>query len=185
MDKVRTRIGGMGNLMFKEAYIYAQFRDGNIPDIFVQDEKYFEKYKDELKKRFGDGIGYLPYIAMHVRRGDYVDHPFYVDLFKDGYYQRAMKEFPLYAKESFMIFSNDIEWCRKQEEFKGCSFSEFHDEVGDFNLMASCTGHIIANSTYSWWAAYIAPHTQKIVAPLKWHPDGVERTKLPANWIRV
>ena len=53
--------------------------------------------------------------------------------------------------------------------------------------MAGCKGHIIANSSFSWWAAYIAPQEGKVVAPsaLNWHPDGVERTKCPKEWVRI
>lgn len=184
MLSVRNQIGGLGNLLFKEAYIYSQFRDGKIPDIYVQSEEFFEKYKHEIKDRFGVGIGNMNYVAVHVRRGDYVNNPFYVDLFEDGYYERAMQEWRI-PKDEFMIFSDDISWCQKQEIFKDCMVSAGMPEVEDLNLMASCTGHIIANSSFSWWAAYLSPHGGKVVAPKKWYSDGIIRTKLPAHWKQV
>lgn len=180
MISVRNAIGGLGNLLFKEAYIYAQFRDGFIPDIYVQDPKYFLKYANEIKIRFGQNIGHVDEVAIHVRRGDYVNNEFYVDLFEEGYYERAIKEFP---GEKFRVFSDDIEWCKGHELFKNCLFSEGNSEVDDLNLMASHKGIIMANSSFSWWAAFLS--SAKVIAPAKWHPDGVERTVLLDSWIKI
>ena len=52
MRKVRQIIGGLGNLMFKEAYIYSQFRKGLIPDIYLQSNEYWQEFSDEIKARF-------------------------------------------------------------------------------------------------------------------------------------
>ena len=54
MKGARQDIGGLGNIMFKQAFLLAQMRDGNIPDIYLQDEKYFSKYKEEIKSELGD-----------------------------------------------------------------------------------------------------------------------------------
>jgi len=51
------------------------------------------------------------------------------------------------------------------------------------NIMASCKGVITANSSFSWWGAYLSKG--KVIAPLAWYSDGVERTKCPNTWIRV
>lgn len=174
--------GRLGNQMFRHAFIYSQMRDGMIPDEYLQSEDYFKRYAREIKRMFGGGIGHLDQVAIHVRRGDYVNNPFYVDLVESGYYERAMDEFP---DASFLVFSDDIEWCKQQEVFKNCDFSENHSEVDDLNLMASCVGHIIANSSFSWWAAYLSPHGGKVIAPREWYTDGKERTKCPDNWIKL
>ena len=78
--------GRLGNQMFQIAYLYSQAKEGNIKDIFVQDYRHFEKYEKEIKELFGKDIGYLPYVAIHVRRGDYVNNSFYCDLAQTGYY---------------------------------------------------------------------------------------------------
>lgn len=181
MQKPSNIFGRLGNQMFQGAYIYAQMRSGAIPDIYVQDQKYFEKYKDEILKLYGDGIGYKNKVAIHVRRGDYVNNPFYVDLTKTDYYEKAIAEFP---QAQFIVFSDDINFCK--EYFVGGEY-EFNedDEIRALNVMASCTGHIIANSSFSWWGAYLAPYTKKVIAPKAWYTDGVERTKCPDNWIRL
>ena len=148
--------GRLGNQMFQFAYIYAQMRKGLVPDVYLQSEEYFAEVKDEIKQLYGASYTKqptLPYVSIHVRRGDYVNNSYYVDLFQNGYYERAMQLFP---SSKFMVFSDDLEWCKKQEVFKDCEFSEGFGEIEDMNRMIACEGHIIANSSYSWWAAYIS-----------------------------
>lgn len=181
MMPVRQSIGGLGNLLFKEAYLRNEFFEGRIPDIYLQSEKYFEKHKEKIRSVFGSSIGFIDKIAVHVRRGDYVNNPFYVDLFLDGYYDRAMNVFPV-KNEYFLVFSDDIEWCKEQSTFKGCEFSEGFSEIDDLNRMASCQAHIIANSSYSWWGAYLSPYGGQVMAPEKWYSDSVQRTELLKEW---
>ena len=173
--------GRLGNQMFQYAYLKAKELDGEIEDVYVQDPKYFDKYRHHIKGIFGQDIVHIDQVAIHVRRGDYVDNPFYVNLFETGYYERAMDEF---YKKDFIVFSDDIEWCKKQNIFKGCEFSEGNDEITDLNLMAGCNGLIMANSSFSWWAAYLGAGNQykKVIAPKEWYTDGIERTKLLPIW---
>jgi len=182
--------GRLGNQMFRHAYIYTQMKDGIIPDVYVQDPKYFEKYENEIKSLFSQEIGYIPEIGIHFRKGDYVNNPFYVDLSKTDYYQKAIAEFPYNRR--FLVISDDIV---KAKEFftndrfpdKEFLFSDGNDEVTDLNLFASCIGQIIANSSFSWWGAYLSPNHGKIVAPSPkiWYTDGQERTICPKTWIRI
>jgi glycosyl transferase family 11 len=175
--------GRLGNSMFQYAYLYSQARKGRIPDVYLQGEKYFGGCEDEIKLLYGQGIGRIDQVAIHVRRGDYVDNPFYVDLMETDYYEKAMAEFP---NESFLVFSDDIEWCKRQPIFKRCDFSEGNDEVTDMNLMASCKGVIIANSSFSWWGGYLS--NGKVIAPSydKWYCDGNrKRTIIPLQWQQI
>ena len=171
--------GRLGNSMFQGAYIYAQQRKGLIQDIYVQSEDYFKEFADEIRELYGQGIVPVDSVAIHVRRADYVGNPFYVDIFANGYYKRAMDLFP---NKKFLVFSDDIEWCKEQEIFKGCEFSDERDEVIDLNKMAGCKGIITANSSYSWWGAFLGDKNKKVVAPKEWYTDGVERTKLLDTW---
>lgn len=184
--------GRLGNKMFQLAYIYAQMQDGHLPDIFLQDEKYFEKHKEEIKQLFGEGIGYLSQVGVHVRRAGnpinpsepkYHENPFYASLTETDYYERAMALFP---GEKFLVFSDDPDWCK--EHFKGDDIQVMDkgDEVEDLNLFASCKHQIIANSSWSWWGAYLNPNEAKrVIAPKKWYADGVERTGIPSTWERI
>jgi hypothetical protein len=168
--------------MFQMAFIYAWAKEHGT-DIYLQDPKYFEKYANEIKAIYGDltwtGEEMNEYVSIHVRRGDYVGNSFYVDLMQTNYYQKAIAEFP---KRKFLVFSDDINWCKQQEIFKYCEFTH-GTELEDLNLMIHCNGHIIANSTFSWWGAYLGKG--KIVAPKQWYADGLERTVCPDNWIKV
>lgn len=175
--------GRLGNQMFVYAFCYAYAKEHGT-DIYFQDPAYFEKYANEIKAIFGDltwtGEPMNDYVSVHVRRGDYVGNSFYVDLTQTDYYQKAMAEFP---GRKFLVFSDDINWCKQQRVFENCEFSEGRTELEDLNLMTHCNGHIIANSTFSWWGAYLGKG--KVVAPKAWYADGVERTKCPATWVRV
>lgn len=176
----REQFGGLGNRLFQLAYIYAEAKKGNIPDIYLQDEKYFAPYQDDLRVIFGEGVESIDMVSIHVRRGDYVNNPFYVDLMETDYYKKAMAKFP---GEKFLVFSDDIEWCKEQAIFSDCTFSEGNDELSDFKFMAGCKAHIIANSSYSWWAAFIGGN--KTICPKDWYSDGVQRTTVPINWTQL
>lgn len=184
--------GRLGNRMFQGAFLYAQARKLGI-DFYFQDPKWFEGYEDEIRQLFGEGIGYLDQVGVHIRRGKnpsnpdepaYYENPFYVDLTSTDYYERAMKLFP---NDDFLIFSDDPEFCK--EKFKDnprVQVMEKGDEVGDFNLLASCKHIIMTNSSWSWWCSYLCPNESKrIICPLKWFADGVQRVGIPKEWERI
>lgn len=193
MRNYRALAGGLGNNLFQFAYLYAQARKGEIPDIYLQDPKYFEPYGEEIKAMLQEGVGFLPYVALHVRRGKnpalpeepaYSENPFYVNLSETDYYDRAISMFP---DKEFLVFTDDPEYCKQrfndQTKFQ---IIEGQTDIEDFNMLASCEGMILANSSFSWWAAFANPNpAKKIVAPKAWYADGVERTKLPDSWIRI
>ena len=185
--------GRLGNKMFQYAYLYAQVRRGEIPDFYLQDPKYFEPFGEEIRKLFGEGIGYLDQVGVHVRKGKnpyipeepkYNENPFHFNILETDYYERAMAMFP---DEKFVIFSDDPEYCK--ERFKGENIQVMErgkDDVEDFNLLASCKHLILANSSFSWWAGYLNPSpVAKIIVPNQWFTDGETRTVCPENWIRI
>ncbi len=187
--------GRMGNRLFQMAYLYAQVKEGVIPDWFVQDPKYFDKHKDEIKKLFGEGIGLLPYTAIHLRVNSnpinpqepkYSENPFYCRLIETGYYIDAVNLFP---NGKFIVFSDDMEFAKTYFTGDRFAFDESETDIEAFNKMASCQNLIIANSSFSWWAAYLSPHVdKKVVAPTydKWYSDGsTTRTVVPEDWTRV
>ena len=143
---------------------------------FFQTEKYFKHIKDELKKdfQFKDDIR-IPCeemissldnpVALHIRRTDYITNPNHTCLGLD-YYEKALKEF---NNQPILIFSDDPKWCQEQELFESDRFmiSDNDDAYLDLCLMTMCKGHIIANSSFSWWGAWLAD-TNKVVAPKGW-----------------
>ncbi len=192
MKTIRQQIGGLGNLMFKEAFLIGQVLDGTIPDVYVQGEHYWAKHKDIIKRHFSDGIGHVDKVALHIRRGDYVNNGFYVNLWDTDYYRKALEMFPT---EQFIVFCKDNQgwdqdkadrqWCRENlTPLLGDRFElppKENSEIDDFNLMASCKSIVMANSSFSWWAAYLGNH-DKIVCPKDWFADGIQRTELLSNW---
>lgn len=175
--------GRLGNSMFQYAFMVSHARDNDI-DYYFQDEWFFRNNAEAVRALFSSDIPpKTDAIAIHVRRGDYVNNSFYIDLMETDYYEKAMALFP---GQNFLVFSDDIEWCKKQKIFKGCKF--FHeDEINDMNKMASCKGHIVANSSFSWWGAWLSPTypDNKIVCPNKYYPDDVIRSVFPEHWTRI
>lgn len=167
-------------------------REGNIPDVYVQSYKFWDKYSEEIQTMFGEDIVKNDYVSLHIRRGDYVDNPFYVDLWQTDYYKKAIELFP---NERFIVFCRDNQdwntdkadrqWCRDNlEPLLGDRFilpAKENTEIEDFNLMAGCKSHIIANSSFSWWAAFVGGG--QTIAPQEWFTDKVQRVDLLPEWI--
>lgn len=183
-DQINRHFGRTGNRLFQLAAIYGRARDG-YDDIYLQQHGRFDRYRRELQEMFRQEGEPLDLISVHVRRGKnpsnpdepaYSDNPFYVDLCKTDYYERAMAHFP---GEKFLIFTDDPEWAK--ENFKGEHQVISVSEDYDFSMMARCKGHVIANSSFSWWAAYLSGN--RTVYPLEWFTDKINRVTFPGDWI--
>lgn len=185
--------GRLGNQLFILAAHYARCRDSG-EHFFVQDIKYFEKYQDEIKQMFSEGItpNSVDRVAIHRRLGDYRGNTFYVDLghhdhqnLNENYYMRAMAEFP--SDTQFTVFSDQIDVAKQEPMFQGeqFEFSE-RDELGDLNYMASHKGIIGANSSFSWWGAFLSG-ADKIIFPKDWFGDKNhdQYIGVPNTWKRL
>ena len=194
MKSRREVFGGLGNWMFQSAYLYAQARKGEIPDIYVQDEKWFYPYGDEIRGLYRSNVEPIDMVSLHIRRGDYVNNPFYVDLTETDYYEKAIEQFP---NETFLVFcadrqqgsddKSDMEWVQEWLELKfpdrRFQYFQGKDEIEDWNTMTGCKGHILANSSFSWWAAFVSGN--KTACPRDWFADGQTRISLQDSWIQV
>ena len=151
---------------------------------FFQTEKYFKHiqkeirkdftFKDEIKDECDDLIKqFTNPIALHIRRGDFVwnnkNHP---PLGLD-YYESALKLFD--SDREVIIFSDDTEWCKEQDLFADDRFAvaEGGDQFYDLCLMSMCDDFIIANSTFSWWGAWLG-NRGKVVAPKQWFGEALD-----------
>lgn len=194
MRAIRNEIGGVGNLLFKEAFIWSLLRKGLIPDVYVQNYHLWEEYKDEIKMRFSSGIGSIDKVALHIRRGDYLKAAqFHTNLWETDYYRKAVRLFP---NAHFLVFCRDNQnplqdqddqnWCKENlPSLVGENFEMYQHgtETDDLNAMASCKGLIAANSTFSWWAAFLGNH-EKVLFPHEksWFTDGAVRCALLPEW---
>lgn len=179
---------------------------GNIYlDGCWQNEKYFIDIREELVKDFTSSLGisaeaqnYLKDIegtnsvSLHIRRGDYV-----ANLHTNSvhgvcgmdYYKRAIKYINNKVQHPIIyIFSDDIIWCK--ENFIFLENKIFVDNtksaIDDLELMKRCKCNIIANSSFSWWAAWLNQNNEKIiVSPVKWIKNNPKNLKwVPDSWIQ-
>ncbi len=133
-------------------------------------------------------------VSIHVRRGDYVNNPNVSrihGLCSLDYYMDSIKLiFEKILSPQFFIFSDDIEWARSNLTIPlPATFVDINKEekaYEDFRLMSHCKHHVIANSSFSWWCAWLSQNRDKIViAPKKWFNTDKRDTKdlFPESWI--
>ena len=126
-------------------------------------------------------------VAVHVRRGDYLIHPaFHVcDM---AYYQESIRKMREQVPGArFFIFSDDPEWCRN--EFRDAdqevidSGAAGVNPLHDLHVMSLASHHIIANSTYSWWAAWLGDKPgQHVIMPDRWYAHGIKAPMKEKRW---
>ena len=186
-------------------------------DGYFQTERYFENIRKEIREDFTfhdeilkpckemiDSLGEGRKIFLHIRRGDPKLPWAYVNLQNAhpvqtwDYYTEALSHFP--DDIPVIVFSDVIEWCKEQEFFSDDRFimSETTDELSDGQrvpwtdlcLMSLCTDAIIANSSFSWWGAWLIDNPEKtVVAPKKWFGSQFDHYNMndliPKGWITV
>lgn len=133
-------------------------------------------------------------VSIHVRRGDYITNPNASQLhglLGIAYYQSALKAIRKHvAKPNLYVFSDDPVWCKANLKFDFPTTYIAHNTDGaeDMRLMKSCRHNIVANSSFSWWAAWLNENPQKlVVAPKRWFAKAESNTKavVPASWLQV
>lgn len=191
-------------IVSEESFSFDENLFNNCPDWvsiqgYFQTEKYFKHIKDEIKSDFmfkdeiinpcKQMISELNSpVSLHIRRTDYITNPNHSVLELD-YYIRALKEFD--KTSTVIVFSDDSEWCNQQELFSEDRFliSERNSNYVDLCLMSLCSKHIIANSSFSWWGAWLSKE-EKVIAPKDWFKNSNKShldTKdiIPENWMVV
>lgn len=179
----------------------------NCPDEinlygYFQTEKYFSHIEEKIRKEFTfvgqikqpteemfyNHFGDTEVISLHIRRGDYVKNPNH-PVQSLEYYEKALGMFD--DNLPVFVFSDDIEWCKEQKLFDDDRFifSEDNNTGVDLCLQSLCKYHIIANSSFSWWGAWLSD-SEKVIAPKRWFgPPLSEKNNtkdlLPDSWIKV
>ena len=165
---------------------------------YFQSEKYFENIEDTVRKSFTftdevvkeahdmllaspsfDSYKDATKVSLHIRRGDYLNiENEFGNICTDEYYKRAVDHITSNVKNPvFLVFSNDLEWTAKwckdnmsSHQFVLVNGSEESTGYLDMCLMSQCSHNIIANSSFSWWGAYLNNNPKKIViAPPIWN----------------
>lgn len=183
--------------------------DGAVLDGYWQSEKYFKDVEKIIRSDFefkkpltgknlttAQEIEDSQSVSVHIRRGDYVSDKRTNEVHgvcDIPYYLRAVKYIEKKLKNpKFFIFSDDIEWAKANLKLgydsKFIDWNKGDNDYIDMQLMSLCKNNILANSSFSWWGAWLNKKSKKIViAPKKWFKDHSIDTKdlIPGSWVRL
>lgn len=169
---------------------------------WFQNFQYFEEYESIIRKELTpkqkiritrelkDILKEKETVSVHIRRGDYQKTDSILPL---TYYENAMERMQTLVNAPFwIVFSDDIAWCKKNMDFGDqVYYIGEKEQLQDFEellVMSRCKNHIIANSTFSWWGAWLNRHKEKIViGPERWFINGNRShgmNIMPDEWIR-
>lgn len=175
-------------------------------DGFFQDERYFKDIEDMIRKEFAlkeqmseTARKVAELIAasensasIHIRRGDYVTDAranAHHGTCGPEYYAEALKV--LHEKIgqcSFFVFSDDIAWVRENMNIPNATYVS-SPEIRDYEeliLMSLCSHNVIANSSFSWWGAWLNANPEKVViAPHKWTAKSTNNDIIPSSWTKI
>jgi len=178
---------------------------------YFQSEKYFENNKELILESFtlpDDLVNYINIkysrllymqntVSVHIRRGDYLSHfKGCFEILDNDYYDKAFSLFP--SDSVFVFFGEnpeDFDFCKSKFSLKKTLYIQGESDIIDLFLMSKMKNNIIANSSFSWWGAWLNVNKdKKVIAPQKWfgkeHPnlwDSDEKTKdlIPESWERI
>lgn len=191
------------SLVFNSAYF----------DGYWQSEKYFKSFSELIRNefRFKNAFNFesnnlskeilknKESVSIHIRRGDYISSSLTNKIHgvcSIKYYKEAINMMKEKLQDPFFyLFSDDIDWLQDNiidglNNFQIIRHNNGQDSWQDMALMTKCKHHIIANSTFSWWGAWLNPNPLKLViAPDRWFADKNlnDQTKnlIPENWVRL
>lgn len=179
----------------------------DMDDVYLsgywQSEKFFSNISDEICELYGslkinnyskydEQILSTESVSLHVRRGDYVNNSLHGNVCNLNYYTRAVEYVSnKIDKPKFFIFSDDISWCRENLQVNDAVYVDENKgkhSYLDMRLMSMCKHNIIANSSFSWWGAYLNANKSKIViAPTRWFncSDIATGDLIPNTWSKL
>lgn len=163
---------------------------------YFQDYKYFHHCKDFIQKEFSFKRNELidtvdsffnneSYVSIQVRRTDYLHLKHFFMIPSKEWYKYAMTKFP---NKKFIVFSDDKNWCKRSFKEDNIVISPFNHYIQDLYAMTKCISHIISNSTFAWWGAYLA-NSELVIMPEVWAVnDGLTHFRkccdfIPPSWI--
>lgn len=173
-----------------------------------QSERYFAQVAETIRTDFSfkttlkgqnadlaDFIASTTAVSLHVRRGDIAENPSSLALHglcSLDYYRKAIDYVTTkLSKPEFVIFSDDMAWVKKNLHVDyPCHYVSHNkglDSYNDMRLMSLCHHHIIANSTFSWWGAWLNANCDKIVvAPRRWFAANYDSSEItPPSWTQI
>lgn len=213
-DRILKKLGlGSGFCYYREPFFHfdADFFESpasTILDGYWQSEKYFKEVSPAIRadlqltaplsavtREMAAQIDARKSVSLHVRRGDFVNNPqtfSHHGVCEPGYYREAIGKIKeQHTDLEVFVFSDDMDWAKENITtdlpmtfVNGAGRQDFED----LYLMSLCRHNIIANSSFSWWGAWLNPNPKKIVvAPARWFNDKNTDTKdlLPPEWVKL
>lgn len=159
-DRCPDNISLMGYFQTEK---YFKHIEKDIRDAFTFVDEIIQPTEDAFRENFDNS----EVISLHIRRTDYVQLQNHHPLVSIDFYKKSLDLLP--QELSVMIFSDDIDWCKNQKMFDQDRFIFVEDNNSgvDLCLQSLCTYHIIANSSFSWWGAWLSK-SKKVIAPSNW-----------------
>ncbi|TBR19068.1 MAG: alpha-1,2-fucosyltransferase [Chitinophagaceae bacterium] len=175
---------------------------------YFQSEQYFSSYKKQFQidliikdevltkvKELGEVLKISNSVSVHFRRGDFATKSetlLYHGILEADYYLQAIEIIKSKIETpSFYFFSDDIQWVKENFQLPGAVYVSENlskNHIEDLYLMSCCRHNIIANSSFSWWGAWLNKNVDKIViAPQHWFNKGPKDTQdlIPDSWIKI
>ena len=167
---------------------------------FYQSEKYFINNQDIIRKELSPSdvtlnrlnsnllvkqLSYLTCVSIHIRRTDYVNSNGYHPVQTIEYYKKALS---MLDYTYVFVFSDDIEWCKENLDLEHMIYLDWATDIESMWIMSMCKYNIIANSSFSWWGAWMNSNPdKKVIAPKKWFGDnGINDSDIvPESWIKI
>ena len=193
---------GVPTFSFGFDYYGVNLPDDNFfVDGFFQSEKFFAhnrkhilewlKIPENIKQTIDEKYNHIldkQTTSIHVRRGDYLRFSHYHFVQPLEYFLECI-DMLKNETELFVIFSDDIEWCKNEIKLPNCVYIENEKDYIELYLMSLCKNNIISNSSFSWWGAWLNNNeNKKVIGPTRWFgPSCGLPTKdiLPDSWIKI
>lgn len=183
-------------------------KDNVYLEGYWQSEKYFSGVANNIRKELqlkkpipseyqksAEKIRSTKAVSLHIRRGDYISNPavrLKHGYCSDNYYQKSIEFIcSIIPDATFFIFSDEIEWVkinfRINQPSEFVSLQEHNDPHEELRLMSLCQHNIIANSSFSWWAAWLNGNSDKLVlAPRQWLQRSIDTPDIiPKSWVKI
>jgi len=174
----------------------------SIIDGFFQSEKYFKNNEsfiresfrindfilDKIHEKYKDILEYKNTTSIHIRRGDYLKLNNHHPSLSLDYFRNAI-DLTKSNTDKYIIFSDDIEWCKTKFQGNRFIFIENQKDYIELYLMSLCKNNIISNSSFSWWGAWLNLNENKIIiSPKQWFGELIKEDDsdiIPENWKRI
>lgn len=180
-------------------------KDSCYYEGYWQSARYFVEIKKELQEGYAhpmpneynrnviERLQAENSVGIHIRRGDYLAEPEFRGICDIDYYRKGIEKILEDGKEhAFYIFSNDMEWCRKniaplvqKNRIEFVTGNTGKNSCWDMFLMTYCKDLIIANSSFSWWGAFLNKNVNKVIAPNPWLNRNCEIDIYESSWILI